>query len=49
VTPEALLQPASGMEISLEEWNALPEGQSGEVVDGHLEEEEVPDYVHEFH
>ena len=48
MTREALLEPTAGTEISLEEWSALPEDEPGEVVDGHLEEEEVPDYVHEF-
>jgi Uma2 family endonuclease len=48
VTREALLEPTAGTEISLEEWADLPEDEPGEVVDGHLEEEEVPDYVHEF-
>ena len=47
MTREALLEPALGTEISLEEWSALTEDETGEVVDGHLEEEEVPDYVHE--
>ncbi len=35
-------------ELSLDEWYALPEGEPGELVDGHLEEEEVSDYLHEF-
>lgn len=35
-------------ELSLDEWFALPEDAPGELVDGHLEEEEVPDYVHEL-
>jgi Uma2 family endonuclease len=30
------------------EWAALPKGQPGELVDGFLVEEEVPDYVHEI-
>ena len=33
-------------ELSLEEWFALPEDEPGELVDGHLEEEEVTDYLH---
>jgi Uma2 family endonuclease len=35
-------------ELSLDEWFALPEDEPGELVDGHLEEEEVPDYLHEL-
>ena len=35
-------------EISLEEWFALPENEPGELVEGRLEEEEVPDYLHEL-
>jgi Uma2 family endonuclease len=35
-------------ELSLEEWFELPEDEPGELVDGHLEEEEVPDYLHEL-
>lgn len=34
-------------ELTLEEWFALPEDEPGELVDGRLEEEEVPDYLHE--
>jgi Uma2 family endonuclease len=36
-----------GTELTLEEWAALPEDDEGELVDGILVEEEVPDYVHE--
>jgi Uma2 family endonuclease len=35
-------------ELSLDEWFALPEDEPGELVDGHLEEEEVSDYLHEL-
>lgn len=35
-------------ELSLDEWFALPEDEPGELVDGRLEEEEVPDYLHEL-
>ena len=34
--------------LSLAEWAALPEDEPGELVDGHLTEEEVPEYVHEL-
>jgi Uma2 family endonuclease len=34
--------------MSLEEWASLPEDEPGELVDGVLEEEEMPGYVHEL-
>jgi len=34
--------------LSLAQWAALPEDEPGELVDGELVEEEVPEYVHEF-
>ncbi len=33
--------------ISLEQWAALPEDESAELVDGRLEEVEVPELIHE--
>jgi Uma2 family endonuclease len=33
--------------LSLQEWAALPEDEPGELVDGRLVEEEVPDLIHE--
>jgi Uma2 family endonuclease len=34
-------------EMTLEEWADLPEDEEGELVDGRLEEEEVPSFIHE--
>lgn len=34
--------------LSLDEWSALPEDTPGEWTQGHLVEEEVPDFVHEL-
>lgn len=34
--------------LSLEDWAALPEDEPGELVDGCLTEEEVPDPIHEL-
>lgn len=40
--------PTDQAELSLEEWFELPEDEPGELIDGRLEEEEVPDYLHEL-
>jgi Uma2 family endonuclease len=45
---QPLLEEAISGELSLVEWFALPEDEQGELVDGHLVEEEVPNYVHEI-
>jgi Uma2 family endonuclease len=34
--------------LTLTEWFQLPEDAPGELVDGRLEDEEMPDFVHEF-
>jgi Uma2 family endonuclease len=43
-----LAEPHSSPELSLEDWLALPEDEPGELVEGRIEEEEVPDYLHEL-
>ena len=48
MTQEALIDSVVPSELTLAEWYSLPEDQPGELVDGRLEEEEVPDFVHEF-
>jgi Uma2 family endonuclease len=45
---EALTETPEAPKLTLVEWYDLPEEVSGEWVDGRLEEEEVPDFVHEF-
>ncbi len=42
------LSKSPALELSLDDWYAMPEGEPGELVAGRLEEEEVPDYVHEL-
>lgn len=37
-----------GKALSLEDWLALPEDAPGELVDGRLREEEMPDPIHEL-
>lgn len=39
---------AVGQRLGIDEWIALPEDAPGELVDGRLTEEEVPDPVHEL-
>jgi Uma2 family endonuclease len=43
-----LAEPSATPELSLDEWFALSEDEPGELVEGRLEEEEVPDYLHEL-
>ena len=45
-----LLEPTagSGRSLSIEDWLNLPEDEEGELLDGHLVEEELPDAVHEL-
>jgi Uma2 family endonuclease len=39
--------PQLGEPMTLEQWAALPNDEPGELVDGRLADEEVPDLVHE--
>jgi Uma2 family endonuclease len=43
-----LSKPHPTPELSLDEWFDLPEDEPGELVEGRLEEEEEPDYLHEL-
>ena len=45
---EALIDSEDRPGLTLAEWFELPEDTPGELVDGRLEEEEMPDFVHEF-
>src|ERR1051326_9318052 len=40
--------PQLGRPLTFEEWAAMDEDEPGEWVDGRLEEEEVPDLIHEL-
>jgi len=44
----ALVDTKDRPELTLAEWLDLPPDEPGELVDGCLEEEEMPDFVHEF-
>lgn len=43
----ALVEPTAVRRLSLAEWERLPEDDTGELVRGVVEEEEMPSYVHE--
>src|SRR4051794_36532836 len=48
MSQRTLAEPPAAPELSLDEWFALAEDEPGELVDGRLEQEEAPDYLHEF-
>src|ERR1700735_1327755 len=41
------IEPAPPPEMTVEEWADMPEDDPGELVDGQLVQEEVPDFDHE--
>lgn len=47
MTHAAFSQALSDVPMSIAEWEAMPEDEPGELVDGRLEEEEMPSFVHE--
>ncbi len=47
VMSEHPAQPHLGRQLTFEEWAAMDEDEPGELVDGYLEEEEVPNVIHE--
>jgi Uma2 family endonuclease len=48
MSQEILGKPNASPELSLDDWFSLPEDQPGELVEGRLDEEEAPDYLHEL-
>jgi len=48
MSSEALKETRAGGELTLLEWYALPDDQTGELFDGRLVEEEVPSFIHEL-
>jgi Uma2 family endonuclease len=44
----AFSESASARPISIADWEAMPEDEPGELVDGRLEEEEMSSFVHEL-
>lgn len=46
--PDSEPEPQYGRPMSIEEWEQMDEDEPGELVDGKLEEEEVPDFPHEI-
>lgn len=47
MTELAVVEQLLGPRLALEEWADLPEDVPGELVEGRLVEEEMPDYLHE--
>jgi Uma2 family endonuclease len=47
VSRRALIAEPEPPELSVDEWLELPEDEDGELLNGRLEEEEMPDFVHE--
>jgi hypothetical protein len=45
VVQAAIVDQLLGPLLTLEEWGDLPEDVPGELIDGRLVEEEVPDYL----
>ena len=48
MSQQAIVDPFEERALSVAGWAALPEDEPGELVDGRLVEEEVPDCVHEL-
>jgi len=48
VLDEPTPEPAYGRPMSIEEWEQMDEDVPGEIVNGRLQEEEVPDFPHEI-
>jgi Uma2 family endonuclease len=48
VVDAALHRDVPRKRMTLAEWAAMPEDEPGELVDGYLTEDEVPEYVHEL-
>lgn len=44
----AFTEVMSARSVSMADWEAMPEDEPGELVDGHLEEEEMSSFVHEL-
>lgn len=47
MSSKALIAEPEPPELSVDEWLELPEDEDGELLNGRLEEEEMPDFVHE--
>lgn len=48
MSQSAIAEPQAARLMSVAEWATLPEDEPGELIDGRLVEEEVPDCIHEL-